>query len=289
MLFDARTRDGEGDLRPNLALYLDAFDPTELISAESLRTVGMRIIPPLLGALSDRGLQAFVTPDLSYVESVFKNSCGRMSLVKLNDPQFHPKANRNDTSVMVLSRDSELVGCIASRLLWCERSLADEMESGRFWVADPATMWTPRDRCITNSKTAKTIGSCPIVYCGSVYLDPSIRGGQTLAAMCRLHLLWLVCHWRWSWLVGFVEAGLLGHHAFDVYGVDWVEQGIWLTRDDDELHHYHICLNRRETAMESWLQPEMGNLNRPMGRPPEAMVPREAVSPSWHRQQRVTA
>jgi hypothetical protein len=280
----------DGGLGPDLALYLDAFDPSDLIPPETVRTAGMKIIPPLLSALSDRGLSAFVTHDLNYVVSVNKNSCGEMVMIKMNDPQFHPKANRSDTNVLVLARNSQLLGCISSRLIWCERTLAEEMESGRFWVSDPARMWTPRDRCVTNSHAARTIGSCPVVYCGSVYLDPSIRGGETLAAMCRLHLLWLVCHWRWSWLVGFIEAGLLHRHAFDVYGVDWVEQGIWFSRDDDEdLHHYQLALNRRETAMEAWLRPEMGDLSRPMGRPPRVILPREAVEKNWRERRRVTA
>ena len=283
-MFGMLTHESEDGLGSDLASYLDAFDPLNLIPPEAVRTAGMKIIPPLLGALSDRGLSVFVTHDLNYLMSVYKNSNGRMLLIKANHPDCHPKTGPADTNVMVLARDSELVGCIASRLIWCERSLAEEMESGRFWVADPETMWTEQDRCITTSGAARTIGSCPVVYCGSVYLDPSIRGGMTLAALCRLHLLWLVCHWRWSWLVGIVEAGLLTRHAFDVYGVDLVEQGLWITRDDDELHRYQIALNRRETAMELWLRPEMGELTRPMGRPPKAILPREApITPPPHR------
>ncbi len=208
-MFGMLTHESEDGLGSDLASYLDAFDPLNLIPPEAVRTAGMKIIPPLLGALSDRGLSVFVTHDLNYLMSVYKNSNGRMLLIKANHPDCHPKTGPADTNVMVLARDSELVGCIASRLIWCERSLAEEMESGRFWVADPETMWTEQDRCITTSGAARTIGSCPVVYCGSVYLDPSIRGGMTLAALCRLHLLWLVCHWRWSWLVGIVEAGLL--------------------------------------------------------------------------------
>lgn len=259
----------------DLALYLDAFDPPEPIPADALRTIGTDVIPPLLGALSERGLSAYVTHDLNHVLGVCQASRGQMLLVPVNDPQFHPNASREDTSVLLLARDSELVGCIASRLIWCEKTLAEEMESGRFWVSDPKTMWT-QDRCVTNFHAARGIGSCPVVYSGSVYLDPSVRGGTTLAAMCRLHLLWLVCHWRWSWLVGVMEAGLL-QHAFSIYGVDFVEQGLWITReDDDELHHYQLALNRRAAAMEAWLRPEMGDLTRPMGRPPRSILPREA-------------
>jgi hypothetical protein len=269
----AHERSGSG---ADLALYLDAFDPPQLVSPESLRMVGIEIIPPLLGALSDRGISAFVSHDLNYVLSVSKNSRGRMLLVPVNNPQFHPKAKRDDTNVLVLARDEQLVGCIASRLIWCEGTLAEEMESGRFWVSDPATMWRPQDRCVTKFHAARTIGACPVVYCGSVYLDPSVRGGATVAAMCRLHLLWLLCHWRWSWLVGVMESGLVPH-AFNIYGVDFIEQGLWITREDDnQMHHYQLALNRRESAMEAWLLPEMGDLSRPMGRPPKAILPQEA-------------
>jgi len=259
-----------------LSLYLDAFDPPETLSQAALTTVGIDVIPPLLAALADRGLSVQVTHDLSYLETIRDNSGGGMQIVKVNDPRFHPRAGRNDTNVMLLARGEELLGCIASRLLWCEQSLAEELESGRFWVSNPASMWTEEDRCVTNSLTARSITSCPVVYCGSIYLDPSIRGGNTLAAMCRLHCLWLVCHWRWSWLVGFIETGLLHHHAFDIYGADLVEQGLWLTRDDAELHHYHVVLTRRLAAMNAWIRPEMGDLSRPLGRPPRSILPREA-------------
>ncbi len=273
----------------DLVSYLDSFEPPEFVSPERLRTAGAEVIPPLLAALSERGLSAFITHDLNYVASVFKNSYGSALLVPVNNPQFHPNANRADTNVLLLTRNSDLVGCIASRLIWCERTLAEEMESGRFWVSNPATMWTPQDRCVAEFHAARTIGSCPVVYSGSVYLDPSVRGGMTLAAMCRLHLLWLLCHWRWSWLVGVMESGLI-HHAFNIYGVDFIEQGLWITReDDDEMHHYHLALNRREAAMEAWLRPEMGDLGRPMGRPPRAILPREAAEQIRPNRRRVPA
>lgn len=273
----------------DLVRYLDAFNPPPLIASDARSTADTRIIPPLLGALSDQGISAYVTHDLNYILSINKSSQGEMVMIQMNDPRCHPNASRADTCVMALVRNVELVGCIASRLIWCERSLAEGLESGRFFVSDPATMWTRQDRCITNSAMARTIGACPVVYCGSVYLDPSIRGGNTLAALCRLHLLWLVCHWRWSWQIGFIEAGLLRHHAFDVYGVDLIEQGVWFTRaDDDQLHHYHLALNRRETAMKSWLRPEMGDLGRPMGRPPESILPQEAIDKD-HRERRRAA
>lgn len=282
-MFDALTEPTATDkIGPDLSHYLDAFDPPFSLSQAALTTVGIDVIPPLLAALADRGLSVYVTHDLSYLENVRESSRGGMQLVKVNDPKFHPQANRDDANVLLLARGAELVGCIASRLLWCEQSLAEELESGRFWVSSPASMWTERDRCVTNSLTARSIASCPVVYCGSVYLDPSIRGGATLAAMCRLHCLWLVCHWRWSWLVGFIESGLLHHHAFDIYGADLVEQGLWLTRDDDELHHYHVVLTRRLAAMSAWIRPEMGDLSRPLGRPPRSILPREAPEPVRH-------
>lgn len=265
-------RRADGDL----TLYMDAFDPPGTIPAESVRLAGTKIIPPLLAALSDRGLSAFVTHDLGYLETIRAQSDGRMQLVKLNDRTFHPNANRDDTNVLLLARGDQLVGSIASRMLWCEGTLAEELESGRFWVSDPATMWTPDDKCVVTANAARTIGACSVVHCGSIYLDPSVRGGLTLAAFSRLHFLWLVCHWRWSWLVGFVEGNFIYRYALNLYGNEIIEQGMWLTRDDGELHHYHMGLNRRRTAMEAWLRPEMGDLSRPMGRPPRAILPKEA-------------
>ena len=261
----------------DLIRYLDAFRPPLQMCNESLRSVGEDIIPPLLGALQAIGLSLFVTHSLKYLARVCGKSGGEMHLAKINDPHFHPNAGRADTCVMLLARDAELVGCIGSRLIWCEETLADEMESGRFWVADPATMWSSKDRCITNSETARSISSCPVVYSGSVYLDPSVRGGIALAALCRLHLLWLAFHWRWAWLVGVVHGGLLHNHVFDIYGVEFVEQAIWLTRDDDnELHRYQLAFNRKRTSVKAWLRPEMADLSRPMGLPPRSILRTEA-------------
>jgi hypothetical protein len=263
-----------------LTRYLDAFDPPEIVPQEKLRLVGAEIIPPLLGALFQRDLAPFVTHNLDFVVSVYRSSRGGMRLVKACDPRFHPNASPADTNVLVLARDSEVVGCVASRLIWCESTLAEEMESGRFWVSDPKIMWSASDKCLTSARMGKRIRSCNVVYSGSIYLDPSVRGGTTLAAMCRLHLLWLLCHWRWSWLVGLIGGDLINHHAFDVYGVDLLEQGVWRTREgDNELHRYQLALNERSAAMEAWLRPEMGDLSRPMGRPSRDILPQEAVEP----------
>jgi hypothetical protein len=261
----------------DLELYLDGFRPRDSISQETVRAIGRGLIPPLLTALDELDLSVFVTAKLDYLAEVCRDAEGEMHLAKVNDPRFHPDANRRDTCVMLLTRKAQILGCIGARLIWCERSLAEEMECGQFWVSDPRSMWSERDRCLTNSILARSITSSFVVYCGSVYLHPSVRGGVTLAALCRLHLIWLVSHWRWSWLVGVLHEGLLQRHAFDIYGVECVEQGIWMSREgDDSIHRYQLAFNRRETAMQCWLRPEMADLRRPMGRPPRVVLPYEA-------------
>ena len=110
----------------DLVRYLDAFNPPPLIASDARSTADTRIIPPLLGALSDQGISAYVTHDLNYILSINKSSQGEMVMIQMNDPRCHPNASRADTCVMALVRNVELVGCIASRLIWCERSLAEE-------------------------------------------------------------------------------------------------------------------------------------------------------------------
>lgn len=250
--------------------YLDDFNPLEALPIERVQTAGTEIIPPLLRSLEDHGLQAMMSHDLRTVAKLHRASGGRMRrLIQTNDYHYHPNATPADTMVLALMRDGVPKGCIASRLIWCERSLAEEMESGRFWVAHPASMWTASDRCIVGAVIAKTIRTCHLVFTGSVYLAQDVTGGNTLAAMMRLHHLWVLCHWRWTWLVGVIEGALARRHAFNVYGGMALDLGVWRTRPGEgpELHEYELTSCERETSMETWLRPEMGDLARPMGRP----------------------
>ena len=258
--------------------YLDAFNPGDFLSLESVRMAGTQIIPPLLRALDDQGLQAVIGHELDTVARLYRASNGRMKrLIQTNDPRYHPHATPNDTVVLALLRDGVPKGCIASRLIWCEETLAKEMESGRFWVENPASMWTNADRCIVRAPIAKTIRSTYVVFSGSIFLAQEVTGGNTLAAMLRLHTLWVLCHWRWSWLTGIIEGALARRHLFDVYGLPTMELGIWRTRpgEGSELYKYEFASIDRETAMESWLRPENGNVRRPMGRPDIAILPFE--------------
>jgi hypothetical protein len=271
-----------------LPSYIDTFNPEGFVPADRVRLAGEEVVPPLLRALAERQLSAHVTNDLSEVVKVYRDSAGGMRLIKPNDPRFHPDASPTDTNILILKRGDLSVGCVASRLIWCENTLAEEMESGRFWVSDPFTMWFPEDRCIVNANTAKKIGACYVVLGGSVYLDPSVRGGTTLAAMLRLHRLWLLCHWRWSWLVGLLAADLISRHAFDIYGVQALELGVWRTREgDSELHRYQLGLHERGVAAKTWLRPDMGDLSRLMGRPPKSVLPSEAMEPPRHEREAV--
>lgn len=258
--------------------YLDAFNPEGFLSLAEIQLAGTEIVPPLLRALEDQGLQAVISHDLDTVAKLHRASGGRMKrVIQTNDPRYHPHASPDDTVVLALLHDGIPQGCVASRLIWCERTLREEMESGRFWVENPATMWTRADRCIVRAPVAKTIRACHVVFSGSIFLAQQVTGGNTLAIMLRLHALWILCHWRWSWLTGITEGALARRHLFDVYGLATMEMGIWRTRpgEGEELHKYEFSSIDRETAMESWLRPETGILSRPMGRPSIAVLPFE--------------
>ena len=270
--------------RRTLVPYIDAFDPPAFVQPERVRILGAEILPRLLEALSQKRLCPLVGHDLNIVSRVCERSGGEMRLIQLSDPRYHPNASPADSNILVVQHDGEIVGCVASRLIWCEHSLAEEMESGRFWVSDPTTMWSPELRCFTTAISAVTIRACFVVYSGSVYLAPEFRGGNTLAAMIRLHNLWLICHWRWSWLVGIVRGDLLHHHAFDIYGSHSIQQALWRDREGDgEMTRYHLGFTDRAVAMDAWLRPEMGDLSRPLGLPPAAILPYEAPLPKWKR------
>jgi hypothetical protein len=261
--------------------YLDAFNPEDFLSLEQSQMAGTQIVPPLLRALEDQGLQAVISHDLQTVVKLHRASGGRMKrIIQTNDPRYHPHATPADTAVLALLRDGIPQGCVASRLIWCEQTLAAEMESGRFWVENPANMWTRSDRCIVRAPIAKTIRSCYVVFTGSIYLAQQVTGGNTLATMLRLHALWVLCHWRWSWLTGIIEGALARRHLFDIYGAAAMDLGIWRTRpgEGDELYKYELSSIDRETAMESWLRPETGILSRLMGRPPISVLPIEGRS-----------
>jgi len=266
------------DLNPfgnRLVGYLDAFDPLRSMPGEGMEIVAKEVIPPLLNSLAARGLHVAVGRDLGTVAQLYHASGGRMKrLIQTNDPRFHPDATPDDTVAVVLMRGGVPQGCVASRLIWCEGNLAEEMESGRFWVADPASMWTEADRCIVRADIADAIRACHVVFTGSIYLAQGVTGGETLAALLRLHHLWVLCHWRWSWWLGIIEGALARRHIFDVYGATAMHLGMWRTRPGEgpNLHKYEIGSTSREAAMESMLRPEMGDLARPMGRPPASLL-----------------
>lgn len=256
--------------------YLDAFDPSEFILTDLVDRLGDDILLPLIRSLAAADLRPFVGHDLAAIAQIQEANADRMRLVHANNPRFHPKTSRANTSVLILKRGTKPVGCVASRLIWCERTLAEEMESGRFWVANPFTMWHGRDRCIVNSFMARAIKSCPVVFTGSIFLDKSVTGGTVLAAMLRLHYVWLLCHWQWSWAIGITEGALIRRHLFDVYGSMSLHLGVWRTRPGSTgLHPYEISICEREAAMTAWLRPEMGELSRPMNRPPKSVLPFE--------------
>jgi hypothetical protein len=262
--------------------YIDAFNPDDHLSLDRIRMAGTDIVPPLLRALEEQRLQAVIGHDLTTVAKLYRASGGRMKhLIQPNDPRYHPHATPDNTVVLALLRDGLPQGCVASRLIWCEETLAKEMESGHFWVENPTTMWTRSDRCIVRAPIARRIQSCYVVFTGSIFLSQAVSGGHTLAAMLRLHALWVLCHWRWSWLTGIIEGALARRHLFDVYGSAAMDLGIWRTRpgEGDELHKYELSSTDRETAMESWLRPETGLLIRPMGRPPLSILPLEGYRP----------
>jgi len=256
--------------------FVDEFFPDEKFPFDRIHMVGAALVPPLLRSLESHGLRLVVSRNLVSADWLYQASAGRMKrLIQTNDMRFHPNATPNDTVVMALFRDNEPQGCIASRLIWCEQSLAEEMESGRFWVMHPPTMWQDPDKCVVRANIAKMIRACHVVCTGSVYLAQGVTGGHTLAAMLRLHHLWVLCHWRWSWLVAIIEGSLVRRHAFDIYGMTGIDLGIWRTRpgEGDELHRYDLLTCPRDAAMESWLRIETGDLNRAMGLPSRSVFP----------------
>jgi hypothetical protein len=256
--------------------YLDAFDPSDFILTDIVDRLGDNILLPLIRSLAAADLRPFVGHDLTAVGQIQEANADRMRLVQTNNPRFHPKTSRANTSVLVLKRGDKALGCVASRLIWCERTLAEEMESGRFWVSNPFTMWRDTDQCIVDSFMARAIKSCPVVFTGSIFLHKSVTGGSVLPAMLRLHYVWLLCHWQWSWGIGLTEGALIRRHVFDIYGSMSLHVGVWRTRTgSDGLHQYEISICEREAAMKAWLRPEMGDLSRPMGRPPKAILPLE--------------
>jgi hypothetical protein len=253
----------------SLTNYIDDFDPLESIPFDRVQMAGMHVIPPLIAALETRNLRPMIGHKLATVAKLHGASGGRMRrLIQTNDHRYHPSASPADTLVLALMRDGEPKGCIASRLLWCEGTLAEEMESGSFWATRPG-LWGKADKCIVTANIARTIRACHIVFTGSVWLAQDVTGGPTLAAMIRLHHLWVICHWRWTWLVGMLEGQLARRHAFDVYGGMALDFGLWRTRpgEDDELHEYELTSCERGASMERWLRPEMGDLAFPIGRP----------------------
>ena len=83
--------------------YIDAFNPGSFLSLDRIRMAGTEIVPPLLRALEEQGLQAVIGHDLATVAKLHRASGGRMKrIIQTNDPRYHPNASPDDTVVLAL-------------------------------------------------------------------------------------------------------------------------------------------------------------------------------------------
>ena len=65
--------------------YIDAFNPGSFLSLDRIRMAGTEIVPPLLRALEEQGLQAVIGHDLATVAKLHRASGGNVAAAGADD------------------------------------------------------------------------------------------------------------------------------------------------------------------------------------------------------------
>lgn len=240
-----------------------AFDPRDL-DIDLAEELAREVIEPLVRALRADGVEPMLGWDLERIADLQRRHAERMvRLSPANDPRWHPGASAENTIVLILDLAGADVGCIASRLVNCEGSVASAMVDGRFWYGRNVP---PDHQCQVTAERAWQIEDRTVLYTASVFLEKSLTHSSVLAAMMRLHHVWAATHRFWSDGVGLAVPSIARRHAADVYGAS--EQGNWVFRaaPGESMTQFSLLWSSRKRAR-ALLTPELGDLTRPIGLP----------------------
>lgn len=233
--------------------FLDELDLSWLDPATRLM-VSAGIVPALLRKVAAAGLDVLVSRRLEPLAAFHAQRRDGRALSPLFDPACQLDADPTNALALFLARAGEPVGAVGCRLLWCEGTLADELESLRLLYSDPATMAKGLS-CVVTARTAREdIMACPVAISGAGYMHEDVRGGGVFKALFRLlHVLML--RWRWSWEIALIREDQPNGLSVNAYGFRSLDPFVILGG-----RRYYLAGSRRREVKAQLLRPEVAEL-----------------------------
>jgi hypothetical protein len=208
--------------------FLDAFS-ADALPAHLRRAASMKAVR-LVAALREVGLEPEVGHSLSEYSIYAKENSKKMSLSPVFNSAYHP-GSAGDTMMLYGLHSGEAVASCGARLIWLGSSLADAMESQRFWFGDDGT--PPGDEaCLVTAPSARTLEHMHIAWVGAGSNFSGEKGA--ILPMIRLVNLYALSNWRWTMCVGIAEPEIAYvenrekpfSRAHDIYGFARAEADI---------------------------------------------------------------
>lgn len=233
--------------------FIDALDVSWLDEPTRLM-VSTAIVPALLRKVAASGLDVMASWGLEPLAAFHATRRDGRTLSPLFDPACQLDADTSNALALFLMMDGEPVGAVGCRLLWCEGTLADELESLRLLYSNPATM-APGLSCAVTARTAReNIMACPVAISGAGYMAEQARGGGVFKVLFRLlHVLML--GWRWSWEIALIREDQPNSLSVNAYGFRGLDPFVILGD-----RRYYLASSRRREAREQLLRPDVAEL-----------------------------
>lgn len=220
------------------------------------RLLSAVIVPGLLAKVAASGLAVMVSRGLDELAEFHAARRDGGMLWEIFDPRYQLDASERDSlALFLVDGAGKAVGAVGGRLNWCERALADEMESLRLFFADPATMAPAGFTCTVTARSARGIMAEWLAISGAGYMLPEARGVGSYKALYRLlHILMLV-EWRWGWSVSLIRETQPIGLSVNSYGFRSVEPYVILGGRRD-----YLACSRRAEMVEQVLRPDVVEL-----------------------------
>ena len=208
--------------------FLDAFS-ADALPAHQQRAASMKAVR-LVAALRKAGLEPEVGHSLAEYSIYARENSQRMSLSPVFDGTYH-SGDTNDTMMLYALRGDRAVASCGARLIWLGTSLADAMESQRFWFGENGAPHGD-EGCVVTAPTARAIEHMHIAWIGAGSNFSGEKGA--ILPMIRLVNLYALANWRWTTCVGIAEPEIAYvenrekpfSRAHDVYGFASAEADI---------------------------------------------------------------
>jgi hypothetical protein len=251
--------------------YLNRFDGRAL--PRDLRSVArFQVAQPIVHQLEAEGLSVELVNGLAPLYEANRSDPTRKRIVHHYDMAFHPHRDPNDTVTLAVRYGDELVACAAGIAAWVETDLASELRALEHFYEEPKHMAKSGDCCIVTAPTASLIRHCSIAWSAGFWTaEEHSRPSSILpVAAIRLLHLWLLTHWRFSYLVGMGREPIARRYAVKLDGMPSCELGLWIpgTAPLKERERW-LFIAPRDYLRWNFLRPEAADLNRPLGQPSE--------------------